>query len=431
MWAEGWTTEEAPFGDARPRDYGVSTTTEGRTMRMTDEDLAKAATALESETVERTASFKGDVPNAIREAICAFANDLAGHGRPGIAFIGLADDGTPSGLAVTDELLRQLADIKTDGNIVPPPSLSVEKRQVAGADVAVVTVLPADTPPVRYKGRIWVRVGPRRGIATAQDERILNERRRHKDRPYDVAPVPSATLADLDVRRFEYEYLPAAVAPDILEANGRTQEERLAALKMIRSSEDRTPTVLGLLMLGRHPRSFLPGAYVQFLRVQGTTLADPVIDELLIDGPMSEVVSRLDGKLEAFNRVAVEYAHIPLERRTATYPAIALREVVRNALLHRTYEHTNSPVRVTWYDDRVDVYSPGGPFGEVTAENFGEPYITGYRNPDLAESMHVLRIVQRFGSGLALAREAMRKNGNPPLEWKVSPQSVLVTLRRE
>jgi len=53
------------------------------------------------------------------------------------------------GFVVGDELLRQLADIKTDGNIVPP-SLFVEKRHIAGADYAVITVLPCDTPPVRY-----------------------------------------------------------------------------------------------------------------------------------------------------------------------------------------------------------------------------------------------------------------------------------------
>ena len=62
----------------------------------------------------------------VREAVCAFANDLPAHGRPGVAFIGARDDGSSAGLSITDELLLQLADIKTDGNIVPPPTLTVE-----------------------------------------------------------------------------------------------------------------------------------------------------------------------------------------------------------------------------------------------------------------------------------------------------------------
>ncbi|MFM2151736.1 MAG: hypothetical protein RL199_171 [Pseudomonadota bacterium] len=396
---------------------------------LTDAGLAALAVDLESELVERKAAFKGDVPNAVREAVCGFANDMPGHGRPGRVLIGVTDDGRPSGLVVNDELLRQLADIKTDGNLVPPPSMSVERRELAGAAVAVVTVRPSDSPPVRFRGRIWVRVGPRRALATSQEERILNERRRHKDRPFDVSPVSGATLADLDLRRYEEEYLPAAFAPEVLEANGRTLEQRLASTKMIRSDDDRTPTVVGMLVLGRSPRAFLPGAYVQFLRVQGMTLADPIVDELLIEGSLVDVVRRLDEKLEAHNRVAVDYADRPVEKRTPQYPPSAFKQVTRNALLHRTYEHTNAPSRVTWFDDRIDVVSPGGPYGEVTAANFGTPGITDYRNPNLAEAMRVLGLVQRFGSGFSIAQQVLRQNGNPDLAWKVDAGFVSVTMR--
>lgn len=60
------------------------------------------------------------------------------------------------------------------------------------------------------------------------DERILNERRRHRDRPFDIQPMTSATVAHLSRVRFEHEYLPALVAPDVIEANERTYEPNLA-----------------------------------------------------------------------------------------------------------------------------------------------------------------------------------------------------------
>ncbi|QVL48378.1 MAG: ATP-binding protein [Thiocapsa sp.] len=159
-----------------------------------DDALEAMLADLESDRVERKESLKGKAPDTVREAVCAFANDLAGHGTPGVVFIGARDDGTPVGLDITDELLRQLADIKTDGNIAPPPTLLVEKRHLQGKALAVITVWPCDTPPVRCRGRVHVRWGPRRGLASAQDERILNERRRHRDRPFDVQAVPSATI---------------------------------------------------------------------------------------------------------------------------------------------------------------------------------------------------------------------------------------------
>ncbi|MCW5221738.1 hypothetical protein D5041_18920 [Verminephrobacter aporrectodeae subsp. tuberculatae] len=145
------------------------------------------------------------------------------------------DDGTPANLAITGDLLETLAGIRADGNIQPMPSMTVEKRTLLGAEVAVVTVSPSDAPPVRYKGRTYIRVGPRGGIAGRQDERILNERRRHRDLPFDLQPVPLATLADLSRVVFESEYLTAAFAADVLEANDWTYEERLRACRMIES----------------------------------------------------------------------------------------------------------------------------------------------------------------------------------------------------
>ncbi|MDR2049715.1 MAG: hypothetical protein LBP69_09710 [Treponema sp.] len=67
-----------------------------------------------------------------------------------------------------------------------------EKARQEGSEMAVVTVLPSDMPPVRYKGQIWIRTGPGRAVANAQEERILNEKRRFKDMPFDLHPVISA-----------------------------------------------------------------------------------------------------------------------------------------------------------------------------------------------------------------------------------------------
>jgi ATP-dependent DNA helicase RecG len=391
----------------------------------TDSDLEKMLADIESDLVERKESFKGDAPTTVREAVCAFANDLPGHRRAGVVFIGVKDDGTPSGLLISDELLRQLADIKTDGNILPPPTLSVSKRTLHGAEVAVIIVQTADSPPVRFKGRIHIRIGPRRGIASAQDERILNEKRRHRDRPFDAHPLPSATLNDLSRLRFEEQYLPSAFAPDILAQNERSYEQRLAATKMIASADDPTPTVLGLLVLASQPRDLLPGAYIQFLRIAGSALGDPITDEQVIDGPIGDLLRRIDEKMASHNRVAVEFTGGLTETRTQDYPPAALQQMVRNAVMHRTYESTNAPIHVYWFDDRIEVSNPGGPYGLVTAETFGQPGLVDYRNPNLAEALRVLGFVQRFGFGIPTAQRELEKNGNPPLGFEVSSNRVV------
>jgi len=99
--------------------------------------------------------------------------------------------------------------------------------------------------------------------------------------------------------------------------------------------------------------------------------------------------------------------------------------------MHRTYERTNSPVRVYWFNDRIEIYSPGGPFGLVTRENFGQPGATDYRNPNLAEAMKVLGFVQKFGIGIPLAQKSLEENGNPPAEFQLKTNNVLAVLRRK
>lgn len=109
-----------------------------------DNELEQFLADLESDLTERKATFKGNAPDTVREAVCAFANDLPDHRRAGVVFIGARDDGLPSGLPITDELLRQLADIKADGNLVPPPTLTVAKRILRGVEMAVIIVQPSD-----------------------------------------------------------------------------------------------------------------------------------------------------------------------------------------------------------------------------------------------------------------------------------------------
>ncbi len=399
--------------------------------RLTDEELERLCGDLESDSVERKESFKGDVPKKARQAVCAFANDLPNRKEPGVLIIGVKDDGTPSGEPITDELLRKLVEMKVDGNILPLPVMTAEKRAFHGREVAVVHVYPSDNPPVKYEGRIWIRTGPRRAIANEQEERILNERRRYKNVPHDISPIPAARLDDLSRSSFENDYLPAAFAPDVLEENHRTYEERLASCKMIVEPEEPTPTLLGVLTLGKDPRRFLPCAYLQFLRLAGTELIDPVSDEDLIEGPLPDAVRRVEDKLRAHNRVAYDITSGPVHVKTSDYPLSALQQILYNAVLHRTYENTNTPIRVYWYDDRVEINSPGGPYGNVTTANFGQPGITDYRNPNIADVMKTFGFIQRFGRGILIAENEMKRNGNPPLEFRVDQNAVVVVLRKK
>jgi ATP-dependent DNA helicase RecG len=396
---------------------------------MDNAELEALLVDVEADRVERKASLANT--DRIREAICAFANDLPDHRAPGVVFVGVNDDGRCSGLSITDQVLVTLADMRSDGNIVPFPSLTVQKRILMDCELAVVIVQTADAPPVRFQGRVWVRVGPRGAIATVEDERRLIEKRRARDLPFDMQPLRAATLLDLDVDLFRRSYLPSSVAPEVIAENRRSIEQQLASLRMVtRGGGEPIPTVVGVLVLAMDPLQFIPGAYIQFLRFDGNKLTDPIRDGVVISGPLPELLQVLEQKLEAHIETARDFTSASVELVRPDYPMVALQQLTRNAILHRSYDGTNAPVRINWFSDRIEILNPGGPFGQVNKSNFGMAGITDYRNSYLAEAMRNLGYVQKFGVGISLAKSELEKNGNPPLEFRVEDSYVLATMRK-
>ena len=394
-------------------------------MPISDIELNEIAVDVESDRVERKEALTDR--GRAGQAVCAFANDLPGHGLPGYLLIGVADDGTPTDLAITDQLLQNLGGLRDDGDILPVPSITVTKRQVAGVEVALVEVLPSTAPPVRYKGEVWIRVGPRRAKATPEEETRLAERRRGADLPFDARDLQSSTLEDLDLDLFQQTYLPSALSADVLAANNRSVEHQLAALRF--ATPGGTPTVAGMITVGREPQVFVPGAYVQLTRFDGQELSDDVVTAHTITGPLPNVLRELDELLRINIRTAVDLTSGTVETRQADYPLVALQQLTRNAIMHRTYETSTAPARISWFTDRVEIQNPGGPYGQVTIENFGTEGVTDYRNPTIAEAMRGLGYVQRFGVGIATARRALMEAGNPELEFQLEPTYIAAIIR--
>ncbi len=392
-----------------------------------DNELEALLLDLESDWVERKRNAKE--PNKVRQAICCFANDLPNHRKPGVIFVGIEDDGTSADLEINDRLLTQLAQMPKDGKIQPFPAVTVQKRRLHGMSLAVIQVMPADAPPVRFDGRIHVRVGPSGSTASRQEEILLNEKRRSRDLPFDLQPLPSASLDDLDLGLFRRTYLPSALPTDVLEENQRSETQQLQSLRFSTSTDPSFPTVLGMLTLGSDPLRFLPGAYIQFLRIEGTSIGDPIKTERELSGPLPDMLHELDQTLEINISTAVDITSSTREIRQADYPLAALQQLTRNAILHRAYDGTNAPTRLLWFSDRIELHSPGGLFGQVNQDNFGQPGVTDYRNPHLAEVLKNLGYVQKFGYGISTAQRALEKNGNPPAEFELPGNRVLVTVR--
>ena len=387
------------------------------------EKLQKLILDLESDRVERTISTNNT--DKFSEAVCAFSNDLPNYRLPGYLIIGITDDGQFSGVEITDNLLLRLSNLWSDGNIQPLPSITVQKITLAQGDVAVVEVQPSNFPPVRYKGRTYIRVGPRRGIASEQEERTLSERRVALLGTFDTMAMPRAILTELSVSLFQ-AYRQIVIASDIIAQNHRSIEEQLASLRFYHLSEH-LATVSGILLFGINPRFFLPGAYIQYLVFPNQTMTDEPIDQREISGDLQSILHELDLQIKTNNQASLQKISTLQEKLVFDYPEVAIRELLVNAILHRDYQ-SFTPIRFYWFSDRIEIQSPGGLYGEVTSESMLTR--NSYRNPVIAEAMKALGYVNRFGYGIQRAQAELERNGHPPAEFSIDPNIVLCIIRK-
>jgi ATP-dependent DNA helicase RecG len=374
---------------------------------LTHSQLQHLLSNTESAHVERTTST--DNMDKFCQAICAFSNDVSGSGKNGYLIIGVHDNGKLSGLKVDDKLLLKISNIRTDGNILPQPVMTVEKLSFDDGDVLVTEVQPSEFPPVRYRGRVWVRVGPRKSIATEAEEKILTERRLSNVHTFDAMPCLGTTLDDLDIAIIKKEYLPKAVAEEVLSEDKRTIDKQLASLGLY-DLRYNCPTNGAIVLFGLNPERYLHGSYIQYVRFKGKDRAGDIINEHKFSGNLCRELPKVDTFIETS---IAQKRPIPVsvlrEETFSKYPYWATRELLMNAIMHRDYE-TNAPVQFYEYDDRIEVQNPGGLYGKVTPDNF--PNVSDYRNPFIAEAMKVLGYVNRFSRGVYRVQKELMENGN-------------------
>ncbi|MGM9763102.1 MAG: RNA-binding domain-containing protein [Candidatus Cryptobacteroides sp.] len=385
---------------------------------ITESQLEKMISELESFNVEKTTSITDTAKFC--QAICAFCNDYPKSGKPGYLLIGVRDNGTLSGLRITDKLNKEISGLRTDGKILPLPNMSVGNFRFADGDVLVVEVLPSLEPPVKYDGRTWIRNGARKGVATYEEEQRLVERRSACYKSFDIRPCLEASIEDLDERLLK-EYLTKAVNPEVLAADPRSIEDKLSSLRLFDKRAGR-PTNAAVILFGLSPKRFFPGAYIQYVQFAGKDNAAEILDEKAFDRNLVESLKALDNFIGTaiIKRRPVKVSSLK-EDIEQNYPVWAIRELVMNAVMHRNYD-SNTPVKFYQYSDRIDITNPGGLYGNATPSNF--PNVNDYRNPIIAEALKVYGYVNKFNRGIAKVQAELSANGNGLAVFSLDKETV-------
>ena len=382
---------------------------------LTIDEVKSLLTDLESDRIERTISVRED---KLGPAVCAFSNDYPNHKKSSYILIGVEDNGKVNGMKIGDDILQSIGNVRSNGNVLPQPSMIVSPvYSIDDGEVVVVEVQPSFYPPVRYKGNCHIRIGPRKALANEAEERRLSEKRSTTSRTFDSRACPGTTSSDINLDLIKTYYLPAAISPEILEANHRSIIEQISSLRLYDLPYN-CPTNAGLILFGKNPQFHFPGAYIQFVKFDGASMSDHILFEKRFTGPHFNILKNLDDFIESSLIKSRPVRNGTMREDTLyNYPLWSLREFMMNALMHRDFE-SNAPVYIYEYTNRIEIVNPGGLFGEVRPENF--PNISDYRNPVISEAMKTMGFVNKFNFGIRKAQQELLNAGNPEATFDFS-----------
>jgi ATP-dependent DNA helicase RecG len=241
---------------------------------------------------------------------------------------------------------------------------------------------------------------------------------------YESTPVLEATLNDLSEKRV-VDFLAQRLRTG---TPARSLDELLQTLGAAKVAEGTIrPTVAGLLCFGNWPQFYLNHATILAGRLVGP-LGTQIVDRAIVEGTLPEMVDKAVQFVTRNTRHGLQIGDrwTARAREVDEYPLKAVREAITNACCHRDYLE-RSPIQLKIYDDRLVVANPGGLLPGLDVAHLEGQHRT--RNPRLADWLHSLGYVERFGVGLTRMREAMERAGLSAPEIQATPESFTVTLR--
>ncbi len=347
----------------------------------------------------KTLEFKRDLssPGGIVRTLIAFANTAGG-----ILVIGIEDKtrhiiGVPDPLAQEEKISNFINDL-----IAPLILPEIEILPYKQTQIMTVRVYPSPIRPHFLKNKglesgTYVRVGSSNRLA---DMALIEELKRFvMNQSYDEQPLPTLNAEAIDFKTTSEFFAPyKSIKP-----------QDLKTLRMVVEYQGKiVPTVAGVLLFGKKREEYFPDAWIQAGRFLGADKSK-IIDSIEI---RSYPVVAIEDALSFVQKHATLALEIEAAKRTERWniPLQAVREAIINAVTHADYSQLGAPIRLSIFQDRLEIENPGLlPFGLTIEEIAGG--VSKLRNRVIGRVFNELKLVERWGSGIQRIISACEENG--------------------
>ncbi len=347
----------------------------------------------------KTLEFKRDLssPDGVLRSIVAFANTAGGTLLLGVEDKTRHVRGVQNPLALEERLANVISD-----SVLPRLVPELEILPWRRTHVLAVQVYPSPSRPHHLKragpdAGVYVRVGPTNRRA---DRDTIEELRRFaRGEAYDEQTMPEFDSEALDFRIASESFAPVR----------RLGRADLETLRLVAKHQGRkVPTVGGMLLFGKQRERLFPDAWIQAGRFRGVDKTH-IADSVQIKSHPVQAVEEAIAFVQKHSLRGMEIGAVRRKERW-NLPPSAVREAVINAVAHADYAQRGAPIRVSIFDDRLEVENPGLlPFG-LTVEDLRHG-ISKLRNRVIGRVFHELGLIEQWGSGIQRMTAACREAG--------------------
>jgi predicted HTH transcriptional regulator len=357
----------------------------------------------------RRLEFKQELPTVadLAKTIVAFANDAGGD-----LFIGIRNEPREIVGVPEDELMNLEEQISTliHDQCYPVIIPDISFHAVDGAHFIKVQIYRGSNLPyyLKSKGKnegTYIRVGSSNRQADA--EIIAELERQKRNVSFDSELIHDKAVGDFDLEPFKSFFK---------EKTGELLDD-VAVKKMELLKEFQGNLVLtnayALFSEGAARKELFPYAKIECARFKGIT-TDEFIDQKTIDDNISlQAEAAYDFILRHINKGATVKG-VYTESRWE-YPVVAIREAIRNAVVHRDYSLSGKDIKVAIYDDMVEITSPGKLMPSIDFNEM-EARQSDIRNKIIAPVFKKLGVIDQWGNGLKLIADELKEY--PEIEFK-------------
>lgn len=356
-------------------------------------------------------------PKSWLKSVSAFANGIGGA-----LFFGVSNDEVLVGLDDAKGVSEKISEaIKT--KMDPAPQVILEIHAEDGKEFVILKVPVGQETPYYYTGdgnRIaYVRIGNESVPASAVDLKRL------------VLRGSNASFDSLSTR-YSFESLAFTKLRSVyrMRTGAELTDSDFVSFELV--DENNMLTNAGVLLADdspmRHSRLFCTRWY-------GLDKASGIMEALDDKEYSGSLVSLLQNGTEFVKNNSKKRWKKTGNGRVEMpeYPEQAVHEVIVNALIHRDYMEIGSEVHIDIFDDRMEVYSPGGMFDGSIVQNLDTDNVASKRrNPVIADIFSRMHFMERRGSGFKKIKADYRHaiNYRPKVEpmFRSTPTSFFATL---